>query len=147
MITVLLVDDHLAFRKGLRYILEAGGEIEVVATAANGLEAVAEARRLCPDVTVMDISMPLMDGIEATRQIKEHCSDTRVMMLSIYESPEYVQRALDVGAAGFVLKDAIGKDLLIAIYALFEGKRYFSHKISQIAERYLQRKGPHSERK
>jgi two-component system nitrate/nitrite response regulator NarL len=140
MITVLLVDDHINFRKSLRYMLDSSEDIQVVATASNGVEAVAEARKHCPDVTVMDISMPLMDGIEATRQIQQHCQVTRVVMLSILDNPEYVQRALDVGALGYVLKDAIAKDLLAAIRALSTGKEYFSHQVSGIASKYLGRR-------
>jgi two-component system nitrate/nitrite response regulator NarL len=141
MIAVLLVDDHSSVLKSLCYMLEATEDIQVVATASNGVQAVAEARLRCPDVAIMDISMPVMDGIEAARQINELCRSTRVMMLSIYDNAEYIQRALDVGAIGFVLKDAIGKDLLPAIRALSMGKRYFSFKISEIAWNYLQQKG------
>ena len=141
MITVLLVDDHVNLRKSLRYMLESSEDIQVIATASNGVEAVTEARKHCPDVTIMDISMPIMDGIEATRQIHQHCQLTRVVMLSILDNPEYVQRALEVGAVGFVLKDAIAKDLLAAIRALVAGKQYFSHQIAEIAARYLNLKG------
>jgi DNA-binding NarL/FixJ family response regulator len=139
MITVLLVDDHLQVRNSLQYMLETAGDIQVVASASDGVEAVSEARKYCPHVAVMDISMPLMDGIEATRQIGEFCRTTRVMMLSIFDSPEYVQRALDVGAAGYVLKDAVGNDLLAGVRALSAGKRYFSRTIAQIAEMHLKR--------
>jgi DNA-binding NarL/FixJ family response regulator len=141
MITVLLVDDHIYFRKNLRYMLEATEDIRVIATASNGMEAVLQARKHCPDVAVVDISMPLMDGIEATRQINEACKYTRVMMLSILNHPEYVQRAVEVGAIGFVLKEAIGKDLVAAIRALAKGKRYFSQAIAAIAETYFNEKG------
>jgi DNA-binding NarL/FixJ family response regulator len=140
MITVLLVDDHMSVRRGLRAMLEATEDIQVVATAANGMEAIARAREHCVDVAIMDISMPVMDGIEATRQIKEFCRHTRVIMLSILDNPEYIQRSLEVGAAGFVLKDTIGRDLLAAVRALSLGKRYFSHKIAAFAEEYLKRK-------
>ena len=141
MITVLLVDDHASVRKSLRYMLEAEEDIQVIATASNGVDAIARVRAQCPDVVVMDISMPDMDGIEATRVIHEHCRLTRVMMLSIFDNPEYVQRALEVGASGFVLKEVIGRDLLAAIHALYEGKRYFSQKLVEIAEKYLKQRG------
>lgn len=144
MITVLLVDDHASFRKSLKYMLEATEDIQVVATAANGLEAVVQAGLHCPDVAVIDISMPVMDGIEATRQIHGRCKFTRVMMLSILDNPEYVQRAVEVGAAGFVLKEAIAKDLLAAIRALHMGKRYFSQRVAEIAERYMNQRGKDS---
>jgi DNA-binding NarL/FixJ family response regulator len=144
MITVLLVDDHVSFRKSLKYMLEATEDIQVVATASNGVEAVAQAGLLCPEVAVLDISMPVMDGIEAARQIREHCRFTRVLMLSIFDYPEYVQRAVEVGAVGFVLKDTIGKDLLAAIRALHMGKRYFSQKIAAIAEKFINQRGKDS---
>ena len=144
MITVLIVDDHASVCKGLKYMLESTGDIHVVATASNGIEAVAEARKHCPDVAVIDISMPFMDGIEAARQIREMCRFTRVMMLSILDNPEYVQRALDVGALGFVLKDAIGRDLLAAIDALARGRSYFSRKVAEIAQTHLRHKGDNS---
>jgi DNA-binding NarL/FixJ family response regulator len=144
MITVLLVDDHASIRKSLRYLLEATGDIQVLGTASNGVEAVAQASSHCPDVAVIDISMPLMDGMEATRQIRERCPLTRVMMLSMFDSPEYVQRALEVGALGFVLKDTVGEDLLAAIRALFKGSRYFSQKIADIAEKFMNQKGDDS---
>jgi DNA-binding NarL/FixJ family response regulator len=144
MITVLLVDDHNSFRKSLRYMLESTEDIQVVATASNGAEAIAQARIHCPQVTVMDISMPVMDGIEASRQIREICRHTRIMMLSIFDNPEYVQRSLEVGAAGFVLKDAIAKDLLAAVRALSMGKRYFSQKVAEIAEKFNSQKGKDS---
>ena len=144
MITILIVDDFAPFQISLRYMLEATKEIQVVATASNGVEGIAQARIHCPDIAMVDISMPLMDGIEATRQIKECCRSTRVMILSILDHPEYVQRALEVGAAAFVLKDAIGRDLLAAVRALSTGKQYFSPAIAKIAELYIDRKNGNS---
>ena len=141
MISVLLVDDHVSVTKSLRYLLETTEDIRVVATASNGVEAVAQARMHCPDVAVVDISMPLMDGIETTRQIREICRYTRVLMFSIYDNPEYIQRSLEVGAVGFVLKESIAQDLLKAIRAVYTGKRYFSRKIVEIAEKFIPRKG------
>ena len=140
MITVLLVDDHASIRKSLQLLLEGTDDIQVLGTASSGVEAVARASSYCPDVTVMDISMPLMDGMEATRQIRERCPLARILMLSIYDSPEYIQRALEVGALGFILKDNIGEDLLAAIRTLFRGGRYFSQKIAVIAEAFMQQK-------
>ena len=127
MITVLLVDDHPSFRNSIRYVLEAETDIEVIGTAANGVEAIAQVNLLCPDVTVMDISMPIMDGIEATKEIQQLCQFTRVVMLSLFDTPQHVQRALEVGASGYILKDTVGLELLAAIRALYGGKRYFSH--------------------
>ena len=104
MIKVLLVDDHTVLRDGLRYLLEAAGDIQIIGTAANGQEAVEQAAIRCPDVVMMDISMPVMNGIEATKQISAICENTKVVILSMYHSNDYVQRALDAGAVGYLLK-------------------------------------------
>jgi DNA-binding NarL/FixJ family response regulator len=129
MITVILADDHAVLRDGLRYLLEAQADIQIVATAANGQEAVEQAIQNCPDVVLMDISMPVMNGIEATRQICEVCKNTKVAMLSMHHTSEYLQRALKAGARGYLLKDSAGAEVIAAIHALHEGKSYFSQKI------------------
>ena len=134
MITVLLADDHTVVREGLRFILEAPGDIQVAASVSNGQEAVDRAFQECPDVAVIDISMPVMDGIEATRSISEHCPHTHVVMLSMYDGPEYVQRALKAGAFGYVLKDAAGSELVDAVRTLHRGIRYFSPRIAEIVK-------------
>src|SRR5690349_15542995 len=144
MITVLLVDDHASVRNSLQYFLEATDDIKVVAAASSGAEAVAQTALLCPDVAVVDISMPEMDGIETARQIHLACRSTRVMMLSMYGNSEYVERALEVGAFGFVLKNVIGEDLLAAIHALSKGKRYFSEMVAEFAQKYVNQKGKDS---
>jgi DNA-binding NarL/FixJ family response regulator len=125
MITVLLADDHRMIRDALCYLLEAEGDIQVIATAADGQEAVEQAGLQCPDVAVMDISMPRMDGIEAARRIREGCPHTRVVMLTIYNNQEHIERAKQVGASGYVLKDAAGRELLAAVRALYKGGSYF----------------------
>ena len=129
MITVLLADDHGIIRDALRYLLEAQGDIQIVAVAADGQEAVEKAMLYCPDVAVMDISMPRMDGIEATKQICGICPHTQIVMLTIYNSAEHVQRALRAGAAGYVLKDAAGQELVAAVRALHKGGHYYSPQI------------------
>src|SRR5258708_29263000 len=106
-VTVLLADDHAVVRDGLRALLEAG-DMQVVAVAGNGREAVAEAQRLRPDIVIMDIAMPELDGVEATRRIVEKCPDTRVLILSMYLSAEHIYRALQAGAQGYVLKESAG---------------------------------------
>jgi DNA-binding NarL/FixJ family response regulator len=118
-------------RDGLRYILEAAGDIQIIALASNGQEAVAQATEQCPNVVVMDVSMPVMDGIEATRQIMAVCPQTRVVALSMYHTGEYVQRALKAGASGYVLKDAAGNELVAAVRRLHAGERYFSSQIGR----------------
>src|SRR5260221_10432830 len=106
-VTVLLADDHAVVRDGLRALLEAG-DMQVVAVAGNGREAVAEAQRLRPDIVIMDIAMPELDGVEATRRIVEKCPETRVLILSMYLSAEHIYRAVQAGAQGYVLKESAG---------------------------------------
>jgi DNA-binding NarL/FixJ family response regulator len=134
MITILLVDDHSYIRNGIRYLLESPGDIEVVATATNGIEAVAKARLHEPDIVIIDISMPLMNGIEATRQILEACPATRVLTLSIYNDPLFVRNAVQAGATGYVLKEGLPDELLEAIQSLYNGKPYFSRKIAHLVQ-------------
>ncbi|MDQ2691630.1 MAG: response regulator transcription factor [Chloroflexota bacterium] len=131
MITVLLADDHIMVRDGLRYILEAAGDIQIIGLASNGKEAVAQAGAHCPDIAIIDISMPVMDGIEATRQILKICPHTRIVTLSMYHTGEYVQRALRAGAVGYVLKDAAGNELVEAVRSLHAGKRYLSPQVAR----------------
>lgn len=131
MINVLLADDHILVRDALCYLLEAQGDIKIVATAADGVEAVEQAVNLCPDIAVLDISMPRMDGIEAARRICELCSKTRIVMLTIYHTEEHVRHAVQAGASGFVLKDAAGQELVAAVRTLYDGGRYFSSKIER----------------
>jgi DNA-binding NarL/FixJ family response regulator len=131
MITVLLADDHTVLLDGLRFLLEAHGDIQIVGTASNGQEAVEKAKGNCPDVVVMDISMPVMSGIEATKHICKICENTKVMILSMHHTAEYMQRAVEAGAVGYLLKDSAGVELVTAIHTLYEGKRYFSPKIGR----------------
>lgn len=129
MITVVLADDHTVLRDGLRYLLEAAGDIEIISTASNGQEAVEQATLHCPDVVLMDISMPVMNGIEATKKVRETCPNTKVAILSMHHTSEYVQRAMQAGAHGYILKDSAGAEVIAAVRALYEGQRYFSQKI------------------
>lgn len=131
MIKVLLVDDHTVLRDGLRFLLEGAGDIQIIGTAANGQEAVEEATRSCPDVVIMDISMPVLNGIEATKQICGVCENTRVVILSMYHTSDYIQRALDAGAVGYLLKDSAGTELIAAIRDIHAGKPYFSQKATR----------------
>lgn len=131
MIKVLLADDHAIVLDGLRYLLEAQGDIQITATASNGKEAVEQALLECPDVVVMDISMPLMSGIEATQKICEFCPHTQVMILSMYHTAEHLQRAKRAGAVGYLLKDSAGAELVTAIRTLYAGKDYFNQKVTR----------------
>jgi two-component system, NarL family, response regulator NreC len=143
MIKVLLADDHILVRDALCYLLEAQGDIKIVATAADGVEAVEQAKKLCPDIAVLDISMPRMDGIEAARHICETCSRTKIVMLTIYHTEEHVRHAIQAGASGFVLKDAAGQELVAAIRTLHEGGHYFSSKLDKLLDDRKRQPGTH----
>lgn len=138
MISVLVADDHISIREALGSLLETAGDIQIVAMAVNGEEAVAQAVLHCPNVAVVDISMPVLDGIEATKQICVQCPETRVLMVSMHNTPKYVRRCLRAGALGYVIKDTAGDDLVIAVHSLYEGNQYFSKQIADIAQRYVQ---------
>jgi DNA-binding NarL/FixJ family response regulator len=122
-ISVLLVDDHGLVRKGFRRILEDDPEIRVVDEAANGQEAIRLARQLHPQVIVMDMAMPGLDGVQATREILKHEPDIAVLILSMYSEENYVRNALDAGARGYMLKDALEVDLAGAVKALAAGRQ------------------------
>ena len=132
MISVLLADDHDLFLRGVCSFLEGAGDIHIVTTAANGEEAIAQAILHLPDVAVIDISMPVLDGIEVTRQISQYCPSTRVLIYSIFDHSHYVQRALEAGATGYILKDRSGDELLDAIRAVAQGEQFFSGKTEPI---------------
>ncbi len=121
MIRVLVVDDHAMVREGLASVLAADGDIEVVAAAANGAEAVDLVRTHLPDVVVMDLSMPVMDGVAATRGVREAVPETRVLVLTSFTDRDRVRRALEAGATGYQLKDAEPADLRAAVRSVHEG--------------------------
>jgi DNA-binding NarL/FixJ family response regulator len=129
---VLLVEDHTVVRKGLRRILETQPQIEVVAEAADGREALRLAENCQPDVAVVDITLPLLNGIELTRQLRRVLPRTRVLILSMHSDPAYVRRALEAGARGYLVKDADDLDLTKAVLALNGGGSYFSPSISHL---------------
>jgi DNA-binding NarL/FixJ family response regulator len=122
-ISVVLVDDHGLVRKGFRRILEDDPEIRVVGEAGNGQEAVTLARQLHPRVVVMDMAMPGLDGVQATREIVKYAPDSAVLILSMYSEEHYVRNALDAGARGYLLKDALDVDLVGAVRALAAGQQ------------------------
>jgi len=131
-ITVLLADDHAVVRDGLKFLLEAQGDIEVVAAAGNGRDTVQLARDYQPRAVVMDISMPELNGIEATRQIHATNPDAGVIMLSIHSTAEHVYNALQAGALGYLLKESAGSEVVAAVRSVALGKRYLSQKLTDI---------------
>jgi DNA-binding NarL/FixJ family response regulator len=140
-ITVFLADDHAVVRDGLRALLEAQHDIQVLGDAANGRDAVRRVAELRPDVVIMDIAMPELNGIEATQQILDLCPSTQVIILSIFSTAEHIFRALEAGARGYLLKESAGIEVVKAVRAVHARRRYLSQKISDTAiEDYLRQR-------
>jgi DNA-binding NarL/FixJ family response regulator len=130
-ISVLLVDDHAVVREGLRALLECEPDLEVVGEAAEGRQAVALARKLSPEVVVMDISMPVMNGLEATRQILKSVPDVRVLVLTSYGDEDCVTQMTKAGALGYVTKQTAANDLVKAIREVRRGNAFYSPAIAK----------------
>jgi DNA-binding NarL/FixJ family response regulator len=130
-IRVLVADDHNAVADGIRHLLSAQSDIEVVGTARSGHEAVRCALELHPEVIVMDSNMPDLNGIEATRLIREREPSARVLMLSVHSSAMHIVRALRAGAAGYVPKSSAGSDVVEAVRAVHAGRRYLHPSIAE----------------
>jgi DNA-binding NarL/FixJ family response regulator len=130
-ITVLLADDHMVVREGLRSLLEAETDMEVVGEAATGRQAVVLAKKNNPDVVIMDIAMPLLNGLEATRQIREALPDVKVIILSAYSEDAYVERVIELGAAGYLIKQTSSHFLSEAIREVQKGNTFFSPDIAR----------------
>jgi DNA-binding NarL/FixJ family response regulator len=130
IIKVILADDHRIFRKGLKSLLSEKENIEVLAEADNGDEALEATRKYKPEIVVMDIAMPKMDGIEATRKIRERFPDTEVVVLSMHAKKAYIDQVLKAGAKGYVLKDSDEENLLSAIDTVHNGGYYLDSPIA-----------------
>jgi two-component system response regulator NreC len=137
-IRILLVDDHTILRQGLRALLEREPDMQVVGEAEDGRAAVEQTRQLKPDVVVMDIAMPLLNGIEATRQIMCLPHKINVIVLSMYDDESYIRQALTAGAMGYILKDAVARELIDAIRAVSRGEAVLSSAVTRLViEDYL----------
>jgi two-component system response regulator NreC len=137
-IQVLLADDHLVVRKGLRAILERQSGIDVVGEAADGREAVSLSESMTPDVVIMDITMPHLNGIDATAQIVKRNPRIGVVILSVHSDETYILRALNAGAKGYLLKDSAETDLVKAVDTVALGKPFFSPAIAEaLLEDYM----------
>lgn len=128
--SIVLADDHPIFVQGLRDLIDAEPDLEVVATAASGEEAVETVRRKLPDLLITDVSMQGIGGIEAARQVREIAPKTRVLVLSMHTEKRHVLAALEAGANGYLLKDSARDDLLIAVRALTKNETYLSPAIA-----------------
>lgn len=129
-IKILLADDHTIVRQGLKLILSAHPDLQVIGEAANGKEAVELASKLKPDVILMDVAMPDLNGIEATRRIVEAQPRLKVLVLSMHKEAVYVREILRAGARGYILKDAIDTELLSAVRSVAKGDGYISPAVS-----------------
>ena len=137
-IRILLADDHVVMRRGLRLLLENQPGFVVVAESSDGREAVQQAETVKPDVVVMDIAMPNLSGIEAAERITALLPETRIVILSMHSDESYVLRSLKAGVKGYLLKDSAEGDLVDAIKAVHSGKAFFSPEISRmLVEDYM----------
>lgn len=130
-ITVLLVDDHTVVRQGLRVLLKNEEDIEVIGEAENGRQAVAMARKLIPDVVVMDVAMPQLNGLEATRQILKSLPSVKVLVLTSYGDDECVEQLMQAGAVGYLIKQTAANELIKAIREVKRGNAFFSPSIAK----------------
>jgi DNA-binding NarL/FixJ family response regulator len=139
MIRILVADDHAIVRDGLRLLLNAETDLQVIAEAANGREAVQMNKELKPDLVIMDIGMPELNGIDATERIRTHSPNTQVIILSMYSTGEHIVRALKGGALGYLLKASAGSELVRAVRMVAAKHRYLSLEVSDtLVNRYLQ---------
>ena len=146
-IRILLADDHTLVRAGIRSLLEQVPNVEVVAEANDGRDALRLIHEHQPDIVFMDVTMQGLNGLDATAQITKTCPGVQVIMLSMHKNEEYVSQALRVGAAGYLLKDAATTELELAVQAVARGETYLSPAVSKhVVDRYLQRVNNTTER-
>ncbi|WP_147653755.1 response regulator [Vulcaniibacterium gelatinicum] len=143
MIRVLIADDHTLVRESLVGVLQAEGDVQVVAQAADGIETIAKAQATRPDVVVADLSMPRLGGIEVIRRLRETVPEARVLVLTMHQEDEYVLQAVRAGASGYLVKDSAASELLAAVRALRAGRGYFGPQAARALAEQMQ----HPERK
>ncbi|MEP2025792.1 MAG: response regulator transcription factor [Reichenbachiella sp.] len=131
-IKVILADDHIIVRNGIKILLESEGEVEVIAEASNGQEAIEKVKELKPDILVSDIRMPVMNGLEATAELKKVSPDTKTLILSMHDDEEYIIKSVECGASGYLLKDTTKEEFVKALRSILDGHKYFSGDISDV---------------
>ncbi len=138
-IRVLLAEDHTIVRKGIRALLDAEDDIEVISEAEDGQDAMTQVEQFSPDVAILDHIMPVLNGLEATRQIRKRFPEVKVLVLTMHTSEEYVLQFLRAGAAGYLIKTTAPKELVTAIRVVHQGDSYLSPSISKmVIEGYVQ---------
>ncbi|MDN3690542.1 response regulator transcription factor [Cyclobacterium jeungdonense] len=131
-IKVVLADDHLVVRSGIKNLLENEGDIEVIGEASNGEEALTVVEKLKPDLLIIDIRMPVMNGLEATKRLTQSTPSARSLILSMHDDEDYILQSIESGASGYLLKDTSKEEFLKAIKTVHQGGKYFSGDISQV---------------
>lgn len=131
-INIVLADDHVLVRKGIKAMLESDTDIHVIGEASNGTEALEAAKRLHPDILVLDIRMPELNGLEAAAKLGSYAPETKAVILSMHDSEEYVLQALDAGAYGYLLKDTDKTEFVKALRQVHSGVKYFSGAVSNV---------------
>ena len=140
-IDVMLVDDHTVVRQGIKFIISQESDINIVAEASNGKEAVDMARQWTPDVIVMDITLPILNGLEASSQILKNSKKIKILILSMHENRVFIEKALSYGVQGYILKDSAADEVVRAIREVHAGRYFLSSKISSyVVQDYLARK-------
>ncbi len=141
-IRILIADDHPIVRQGLATVLNQEEDLEVVGLAENGLEAVARARELRPDIILMDLQMPEMDGVEAIHHIKVEAPDIGIIILTTYDADDYIFRGIEAGARGYLLKDSPPEEVLKAIRTVDKGESLVQPRVaSRLLDRFIQLAG------
>ena len=142
-ITVLIVDDHAVVREGLMRLLASHPDLQPVGSASNGAEALEMGRQLQPDVVVLDISLPDIDGIETAGRLKVAAPDSAIVMLSMHTGPDYIIRALEAGARGYVPKEAASEEIIDAVLSVAAGQRFLGPKVAALVAEGLGTRGAH----
>jgi DNA-binding NarL/FixJ family response regulator len=143
---IVIADDHSLVREGITALLKLHDDVEIVGEASDGKEAIEKAEELAPDVVIIDIAMPGLGGLEATVEIKKKHPDIKILVLSQYDDKEYVSRFLKAGVSGYILKKAVGSELINAIRAVVRGEYYLYPSIAfGVIDGYLGRKKPETE--
>jgi len=138
-IRIVIADDHPVVRQGLATVLGQEEGLEVVGQAANGLEAVDQARKLQPDIILMDLQMPKMDGVEAIQEIKMETSDIGIIILTTYDTDDYIFRGIEAGARGYLLKDSPPEEVVKAIHTVHKGESMIQPRVaSRLLDRFSQ---------